>query len=87
LVTYFGLKKIAEGRKAGRASKKRPPPPPPLGSRSGFATDVYLPMMAFMWVTLRMSARFCPHYAQEELEKSGGGVHSEIASSAPRHPH
>jgi len=29
-VPYFGYKKIAEGRKAGRASKKKNAPPSPL---------------------------------------------------------
>ena len=31
--------RIAEGRKAGRASEKKTAPPPPLSSRSGSATD------------------------------------------------
>jgi len=42
-VPYFGYKKIAEGRKAGRASKKpHTTTPPLLSSRSGSATEYKL---------------------------------------------
>ena len=40
----FWVKKeeMTEGKMAAMASKSRPPPPPPfLGSRSGYATDLY----------------------------------------------
>ena len=44
--SYFGWKKeeMTEGRKASGASKSKHPPPPTISSRSGFTTNVVVPL-------------------------------------------